>query len=50
MKICYTQLYINMRTGEGEKDFAEWLLKLGNGGLKVEFGEDIIKIPDECIV
>jgi hypothetical protein len=39
-----------MRAGEGEKDFAEWLLKLGNGELKVEFGEDIIKIPDECIV
>ena len=23
------KLYINMRTGEGEREFSEWLLKLG---------------------
>jgi ATP-dependent DNA helicase PIF1 len=44
------KLYINMRAGEGEKEFAEWLLKLGNGELKVEFNEDIIEIPSECVV
>ncbi len=26
------------------------ILKLGNGKLKAEFGEDIIEIPNQCIV
>jgi hypothetical protein len=37
-----TRLHQNMRTGSGEEEFAEWLLKLGNGELPsnwdVEFG------------
>ena len=28
------KLYINMRTGEGENEFAEWLLKLDRSFLK----------------
>ena len=44
------KLYLNMRAGLGEAEFAEWLLKLGNGQLKVEFGEDVVEIPKQCIV
>jgi hypothetical protein len=32
-KGLFLKLYINMRAGEGEEEFAEWLLKLGNGEL-----------------
>ena len=39
-----------MRAGAGEAESAEWLLKLGNGELKVEYGDDVIEIPRECIV
>ena len=30
-------------------EFAEWLLKLGNGTIKIEKGDDIISIP-RCII
>jgi ATP-dependent DNA helicase PIF1 len=43
------KLYINMCADLEEKAFAEWVLKMGNGELKVEFGEDIIEITPECI-
>ena len=46
------KLSINMRADKDEKFFADWLLKIGNGQEKNynEFGEDMIKIPYECIV
>ena len=44
------KLYINMRAGEGEAEVADWLIKLGNGELKAEFGDDTIEIPNQCIV
>jgi hypothetical protein len=33
----------------GEQEFAKFLIKMGNGELPIEDGEDLIKIPDECI-
>lgn len=46
------KLTINMRAHVDEKEFAEWLLKVGNGQEKLftELGEDLIKVPDECVV
>ncbi|GFV93151.1 ATP-dependent DNA helicase [Trichonephila clavipes] len=42
----------NMRTEPHEQDFASWLLHLGNGTLKndCQLGEDIVEIPEECVV
>ena len=42
----------NMRTNPDEQEFAEWLLKLGNGELlnDNELADDIIEIPQECVV
>jgi hypothetical protein len=37
----------NMRALENEKDFAEWVLKIGNGMLNDE--NDDVPIPPECI-
>ena len=51
----YFQVYKlteNMRALEEEKEFAKWLLQLGNGSLqsKATKDSDMIDIPDECIV
>ncbi|GBN54440.1 hypothetical protein AVEN_170934-1, partial [Araneus ventricosus] len=42
----------NMRTEPDEKDFADWLLHLGNGTLtnNCRLGEDDVEIPEECVV
>ncbi|GBM90007.1 hypothetical protein AVEN_43453-1 [Araneus ventricosus] len=42
----------NMRTEPDEQDFADWLLHLGNGSLtnNCQSGEDIVEIPEECVV
>jgi len=42
----------NMRTGEGEKDFADYLIKLGNGDIEVhnDLGEDVIEIDQDMII
>jgi hypothetical protein len=39
----------NMRAGLEEQEFSEWLLKLGEGKIPVELGEDSIRIPEICI-
>ena len=41
----------NMRAHQEEKEFAKWLLKLGNGELKSESSDasdQSIDIPDMC--
>lgn len=38
------KLTTNMRTGEGEQEFTDWLLRLGNGNL-----EPLPHLPTECI-
>ena len=38
----------NMRTGIQEKDFADWLLKLGDG--KLNDRDDMVELPDACNV
>jgi hypothetical protein len=46
------QLEENMRAGEGEREFAQWLLRLGNAELRSSVDdapEGSIDIPDECI-
>jgi len=43
------KLSTNMRADKNEKDFAEWLLKIGNAQVE-KFGEDLIQIPNETIV
>ena len=37
------------RADKNEKDFAEWLLKIGNAQVE-KFGEDLIQIPNATIV
>ena len=37
-----------MRADRNQIDFANWLMKIGNG-LK-ELGEDLVRIPNKCIV
>lgn len=46
------QLTVNMRADKDEIEFADWLLKIGNGQETNynEIAEDLIKIPNECIV
>ncbi|GBM58757.1 hypothetical protein AVEN_179313-1 [Araneus ventricosus] len=41
-----------MRTEPDEQDFVDWLLHLGNGSLtnNCQLGEDIVEIPEECVV
>jgi len=41
----------NMRADSNAKQFAEWLLKIGNGKEKIykEFGDNLIKLPQQCI-
>ena len=47
-KLSLTQ---NMRADPNAKEFAEWLLKIGNGkeSKHRQFGDDIIKLPDQII-
>lgn len=50
----YVRLYpltTNMRALQEERNFAEWLLQLGNGTLhsEVTLEEDAIDIPDQCV-
>ncbi|GBN21568.1 hypothetical protein AVEN_124920-1 [Araneus ventricosus] len=42
----------NMRTEPDEQDVANCLLHLGNGSLtnNCQLGEDIVEIPEECVV
>ena len=42
----------NMRLGLEERQFSEWLLKLGDGRLQNEegLGEDVVEIPPSCVV
>jgi hypothetical protein len=40
----------NMRADPKEIEFDEWLLKLGDGKLPIHSGDDIIQIPNECVV
>lgn len=43
----------NMRAGIGEADFAQWLLRLGNGTLKStkpDAPPDTIDIPRDCVI
>jgi hypothetical protein len=42
-------LRTNMRTGKDEKEFAQWLLSLGDGLLKSDYDDDTIEIPSECL-
>ncbi|CAF1613761.1 unnamed protein product [Adineta ricciae] len=42
-------LHQNMRTGPGEQEFSEWLIKLGNGEL-ISNGNDEIELPSSCIL
>ena len=41
-----------MRANENEREFATWLLQLGNGTLQTTINseEDMIDIPPQCIV
>ena len=41
----------NMRADPMEIDFADWLIRLGEGRLPAseDFGEDSFQIPDECV-
>ena len=41
----------NMRLHEDELEYAQWLIRLGDGNLSNDFdlGDDIIEIPPECI-
>lgn len=32
-----------------DTSYRDWLLKIGNGELSTEFGDDIIKIPNEML-
>ena len=43
------KLTINMRADPTERAFADYLLELGNGQLPTE-GEDLIQLPEQCIV
>ncbi|GBM10774.1 hypothetical protein AVEN_153-1 [Araneus ventricosus] len=42
----------NMKTEPDEKYFEDWLLHLGNGTLtnNCQLGEDVVEIPEECVV
>ncbi len=40
----------NMRADPKEIAFAQYILKLGEGKLPIEFGDDIIEVQKECIV
>ncbi len=42
------ELTKNMRADPKQNKFAKWLLEVGNG-LK-DMGEDLVKMPNECIV
>ncbi len=44
------KLNTNMRADPNEKAFAEYILKLGEGKIPIEYGEDIIEIPKQCVV
>ncbi|GBO15888.1 hypothetical protein AVEN_158199-1 [Araneus ventricosus] len=41
-----------MRAEPDEQDFADWLLHLGRGSLtnNCQLGEDIVEIPEECVL
>ena len=39
----------NLFKNKGEKEFAEFLMKMGDGQLPVKEGDDLIRLPDECI-
>jgi len=40
----------NMRAAEGEVEFADWVLNLGNGTIPtVPLSDDAIAIPNECL-
>ena len=46
-------LVTNMRAGEGEQDFSEFLLELGSGQLPVKQTEpydNCIEVPEQCVV
>ena len=40
-----------MRTGEGEKEYADFILKVGNGEVPThdDLGQDLIEIPEDMI-
>ena len=43
----------NMRVQDGEGEFSEWLLKLGNGTIPVKEEDPFkgcIEIPNQCII
>jgi hypothetical protein len=44
------KLTSNMRANADELSFANWLIQLGDGKLQSELGEDIIEIPQACVV
>lgn len=46
------KLKTNMRSDPDEKIFANYLIDIGNGNEKTynELGEDLIKIPEQCVV
>ena len=41
-----------MRANKDEREFADWLLKIGNNQVTNynQFGEDLIRIPNQLIV
>ena len=52
-KICKINLTQNMRARQDEKEFAAWLLQLGNGELQSQTdptNQGIIDIPSECML
>ena len=46
------KLTTNMRADKDEREFADWLLKIGNNQATNynQFGEDLIRIPNQLIV
>lgn len=42
------ELNTNMRADPKQVEFAKWLIKVGNG--HKDLGEDLIQIPNQCIV
>ena len=42
----------NMRADPNAKEFAEWLLKIGNGTEQIhtQFSDEMIKLPRQCVI